>query len=148
MIYTIVKSYGIEYAHRIHNQEETFENDNTALCRNIHGHSGKVKIFIESDTLYNGMVIDFTNLKIVKDYIMGYDHSIIVSIYDPELEQLRKISDRVHILRNVTSEEIATIMFNDLKMLLEPIFEKFNPEAKLVKLKFSETNNNAITVEE
>jgi 6-pyruvoyl tetrahydropterin synthase/QueD family protein len=148
MKYTIVKSYEIEYAHRIHNQEETFENDNAALCRNIHGHSGKVKIFIESDTLYNGMVIDFTNLKIVKDYIMGYDHSILISKNDPKLEQLRKMSNRVHILKNTTSEEIATVMFNDLKTLLEPIFEKFNPQAKLVKLNFSETNNNAITVEE
>jgi 6-pyruvoyl-tetrahydropterin synthase len=82
MKYTISKKYKIEYAHRIEHQEKTIYNRETK-CRHLHGHSGVVEIFISSTELNaSKMVIDFSNLKLIKDFIMTFDHSMIVSIYD------------------------------------------------------------------
>lgn len=51
--------------------------------QNIHGHSYIVEVFITSDKLDNGcMLLDFTLLKEVKEFIESFDHAY--SLWDKE----------------------------------------------------------------
>ncbi|PJI08455.1 MULTISPECIES: 6-carboxytetrahydropterin synthase QueD [Clostridium] len=48
-------------------------------CANIHGHRWKVQVEIQSSQLIDGMVEDFTVLKMsIKDIIRFYDHALII----------------------------------------------------------------------
>ena len=144
---TIAKTYKFEYAHRIFNQKKTVSNPETK-CRNLHGHSGVVKIYITKDVLDEcGMIVDFTNLKPIKKYIADlYDHAIIVSCEDKELiDSLHKLStcNVLQIGGMASSEQIALFMFNDIGLILASI----DSGLKLTRLEFSETDNNMVIVE-
>jgi 6-pyruvoyl-tetrahydropterin synthase len=174
MKFTICKSYKIEYAHRIYNQKKTKSNPDT-LCRHLHGHSGVVKIYItkhkrfvtDEDCLDDtGMVVDFTNLKPIKDFISMFDHSTIVSIKDEEMiTQIKSTReffpdmkewagvhsslifyDRIAFINSesCSSEIIAKVMFEEIQRILE---EQVDKELVLERLDFSETDNNVVIVE-
>ena len=164
---TICKSYKIEYAHHIENQKIT-ESNPEARCRNIHGHSGVVKVYIKrrtSDLDNLGMVIDFTELKPIKNFIDKFDHAMILSAYDwnldkfidsdnvdawlssdPDTDHLFIEFPRLVILKyhNISSEIIAKFMFNIISKILLP---QINENLELVKVEFSETENNLVSVE-
>lgn len=163
---TICKSYKIEYAHHIEHQRIT-ECNPEVRCRSIHGHSGLVKIYIRrKDNLLDsiGMVIDFTELKPVKNFIDNFDHAMILSFYDPSVSKftdLEKVKHwfaahdnehlfiefpRLVILRypNISSEIIARFMFSKIS---DDILPKIDTILELVKLEFSETDNNMVIIE-
>jgi len=82
--FIISKTFEFDYAHRVSTQEIksalcfTCENK----CRRIHGHTGKVKIFLKSDKLdKTGMITDYTNLKWFKTMIIDtyLDHKFLIS---------------------------------------------------------------------
>jgi len=50
------------------------ENLITKQCTNLHGHTYLARIFIESDVLQNGMVIDFKKVKMIIDKL---DHQYL-----------------------------------------------------------------------
>jgi 6-pyruvoyltetrahydropterin/6-carboxytetrahydropterin synthase len=143
---TISKTYKFEYAHRIYNQKQTKDNPETR-CRNIHGHSGVVKVFISSEKLDDcGMIIDFTNLKPIKNYIDSFDHSLIISSDDKEMMKVPSVMStcKFSVLPgNVTSETIALHMFGQILYILQSI----NNELILERLEFSETNDNVVIIE-
>jgi 6-pyruvoyl-tetrahydropterin synthase len=155
----------MEYAHHIENQKITKYNPE-ARCRSFHGHSGIVKVYIRRKyTLVDdlNMVIDFTELKPIKDFIDCFDHAMIISLedteidkfVDPELVEIQmKDNDymiygnpRLVVLKqkNISSEVIAMFMFNFIKNTILPLI---NQNLKIVRLEFSETNNNTVIVEE
>jgi len=88
MKWTIDKSFDFCYGHRVHNQALNAEyvgTEGTCLkCRHIHGHQGKLKMFLESNTLTDGMVTDFKHLGWLRDFIDDVlDHKFIMDINDP-----------------------------------------------------------------
>lgn len=88
MIWTIDKSFDFCYGHRVWSQELNTEftgMDGACLaCRHLHGHQGKLKIFLEADILTSGMVTDFKHLGWMKDFIdKVLDHKFIMDINDP-----------------------------------------------------------------
>jgi 6-pyruvoyltetrahydropterin/6-carboxytetrahydropterin synthase len=88
MKWAIDKSFDFCYGHRVHNQQLNTEYslDGCLACRHLHGHQGKIKIFLESDYLQEGMVTDFKHLNWFKKFLDDtLDHKFIMDINDPLL---------------------------------------------------------------
>ena len=53
-------------------------------CRHLHGHQGKIIVFLQSNELKNGMVTDFHHLNWFKLFLDNtLDHKFIIDIHDP-----------------------------------------------------------------
>ena len=72
-------------------------------CKNLHGHTYKVKVFVESEKLNSlEMVIDFSDLnKILKEVVSNFDHK-----YLNELKEFEGIIP--------TAERIAFVIYNEI----------------------------------
>lgn len=85
----IDKVFEFDYGHRVWTQvlDKEMSCGRKCICRHIHGHRGKVHIFLESDELNKeGMVVDFVNLNWFKKFVDDViDHKTILDIDDPLL---------------------------------------------------------------
>lgn len=96
------KDYTWEMSHRL-----PFHN---GWCKNIHGHSYKMRLELVGELDENGMLIDFYDIdKVVKPVINSYDHSMLVDEKDEiTLKFLKENNFRyVPIKFTSTSENIA-----------------------------------------
>ena len=86
-MWTIDKEFGFDYGHRVWTQKLNTEYslDDACVCRHLHGHRGKVHIYLESDRLdAQGMVTDFKHLGWLKKFLDDtVDHKFIVHNQDP-----------------------------------------------------------------
>jgi len=114
-MHNISKEFGIEYAHRLQLPYKS-------PCKNVHGHSGRVIIKIETPILdENSMVIDFSELKIFQKRIEKlFDHALILNENDPLVSLLK--GQKIHTL---TSEPTAEALSECISRLLT-IFLKDN----------------------
>lgn len=82
----ISKTFSFDFGHRVHNQtlNTEFSLDGHCACKHMHGHTGKVQVYLESDTLVGGFVTDFKHLnwfgKFLDDFI---DHKFVLDLNDP-----------------------------------------------------------------
>lgn len=86
MTWRISKSFDFCYGHRVWSQElnADFSLDPCLKCRHLHGHQGKVIVYLESTQLQNGMVTDFKHLNWFKQFLDDVlDHKFIIDIHDP-----------------------------------------------------------------
>jgi len=93
MKHIIDKSFDFCYGHRVHNQRlntKFTESGNACLaCRHLHGHQGKIKIFLEETVTgvniqKTGMVTDFKHLGWMKNFVDDIlDHKFIMDLQDP-----------------------------------------------------------------
>jgi len=91
MGYTISKDFDFCMGHRVWSQSLSSEYAKTTVCkcRHIHGHEVKVTVTMTSDTLTNGMVVDFNNLNWLKEFLNTYiDHKFIIDSHDPLYNRL------------------------------------------------------------
>lgn len=91
MTWRISKAFDFCYGHRVWSQELNvdFSLDPCLKCRHLHGHQGKVIIYLESSDLKNGMVTDFKHLNWFKQFLdEELDHKFIIDIHDPLFETL------------------------------------------------------------
>ncbi len=91
MIWQISKEFDFCYGHRVWSQEldQEFALTGCLACRHLHGHQGKVVVFLQSDSLKNGMVTDFHHLNWFKVFLDDtLDHKFIIDIHDPLFETL------------------------------------------------------------
>lgn len=100
-------------------------------CKNLHGHSFTVEVNISTvpDQLANGMVMDYSDLKMImqKRIIDKYDHQYLNDISDcPSYP---------------TSELLGLAIFNDLKSLLPS-------HIKLESVLLKETENSTCLIKE
>jgi len=119
-------------------------------CTNIHGHSYKISIQLFSEELdSNGMVIDFSKMNIVKDWVMeNWDHSVILSEKDKDLEFFEHIENiKIFIFpySNVTAELMAKHL---CKLTKEQIASGMRDHLNKIKVVVWETSNNNATFEE
>lgn len=86
-MWKIDKSFEMCYGHRVWTQSLNgeFSADLRCACRHLHGHEGKVQVFMESETLDpTGMVTDFRHLEWLKKLINDQiDHQFIIHSRDP-----------------------------------------------------------------
>ena len=91
MKWQISKQFDFCYGHRVWSQELNKELalDECLMCRHLHGHQGKVVVYLESDKLHNGMVTDFKHLNWFKKFLDDtIDHKFIIDIHDPLFDTL------------------------------------------------------------
>lgn len=86
MTWKISKEFDFCYGHRVWSQElnQDFSVDGCLKCRHLHGHQGKIVIYLEASELNNGMVTDFNHLNWFKRFLDDVlDHKFIIDINDP-----------------------------------------------------------------
>ncbi|KLE07788.1 6-carboxytetrahydropterin synthase [Aliarcobacter butzleri] len=86
MKWEISKEFDFCYGHRVWSQTLNidFSLDACLKCRHLHGHQGKVIVYLESNELNNAMVTDFKHLNWFKAFLDDVlDHKFILDINDP-----------------------------------------------------------------
>ena len=86
MSWKIAKQFDFCYGHRVWSQKlnKEFSLDNRCVCRHLHGHQGKVIVYLEDDELVDGMVTDFKHLNWFKKFLDDtLDHKFIIDKSDP-----------------------------------------------------------------
>ena len=80
--------YELKYQHKFSAAHKL--NDYDGPCANVHGHTWKVDILVKTDSLNNGMVLDFKDIKKVIDD--RFDHKFINDMvtYNPTAENISK----------------------------------------------------------
>jgi 6-pyruvoyltetrahydropterin/6-carboxytetrahydropterin synthase len=89
--FTIDKSFSFEAGHRVWAQKlehEELSISTNCYCKNLHGHSYEVKVFLSADELdYSNMVTDFRNLEFFKKFLDDVlDHKFLIDINDPNFD--------------------------------------------------------------
>ncbi len=91
MKWEIAKQFDFCYGHRVWSQtlNVEFSIDSCLACRHLHGHQGRLIVYLESDELKDGMVTDFHHLNWFKYFLdKTLDHKFIIDINDPLFETL------------------------------------------------------------
>jgi len=89
MAWIIDKTFEFCYGHRVWTQQLNGEYaaDLKCACRHLHGHEGKMQVFLQSNTGNldsTGMVTDFRHLEWLKKWINEYiDHQFVIDKSDP-----------------------------------------------------------------
>ena len=89
--WVIDKQFDFCFGHRVHNQSlnTKYSLDGCLACRHLHGHQGKVKLFLGANELQKGMVTDFKHTNIFKKWLDDVmDHKFIIDMNDPLFENL------------------------------------------------------------
>ena len=91
MKWEISKQFDFCYGHRVWSQtlDVEFSMDSCLACRHLHGHQGRLIVYLSSDKLVDGMVTDFHHLNWFKAFLdKTLDHKFIIDINDPLFETL------------------------------------------------------------
>ena len=89
--WTIDKQFDFCFGHRVWSQDlnTKYSLDGCLACRHLHGHQGKVRLFLAANELQKGMVTDFKHTNIFKKWLDDImDHKFIIDINDPLFENL------------------------------------------------------------
>lgn len=143
MPFRICKIMEIESAHMLSKHPEN--------CRFPHGHSRKIELVLESDSLdQNDMVCDFKVIKAtIHEFIQSFDHAMCINTEDPHYQEFKSIfGDKIIGLKgsDPTSEVMAKMIFNAVKHRLAKYRE--NPDTnyplgkgvRIVRLRLWETS--------
>ena len=119
--WVIDKEFNFCYGHRVWSQQLVKEfcasDDFCTKCRHLHGHEGKLNVFLEGNTLERGMVTDFKHLGWLKNFLDdNVDHKFIIDMSDPWFEHLLHGQ-----IREVGGEQRLFIV-GDRALRLKPIF--------------------------
>ena len=89
--WTIDKQFDFCFGHRVWSQslDTKYSLDGCLACRHLHGHQGKVKLFLGANDLQKGMVTDFKHTNIFKKWLDDImDHKFIIDRNDPLFSNL------------------------------------------------------------
>ena len=89
--WVIDKSFDFCFGHRVWSQalDTKYSLDGCLACRHLHGHQGKVKLFLGANDLQKGMVTDFKHTNIFKKWLDDImDHKFIIDRNDPLFSNL------------------------------------------------------------
>ncbi len=112
----IGREYHWEMSHRL-----AFHN---GLCKNIHGHSYKMRVELEGTADSNAMVLDYYEIdKIISPILAKFDHSFVCSNDDDlMINFLRDNNFKYFVMEGYsTAENLVTYITN----LVKPHFAKF-----------------------
>ena len=138
-MYKIAKQFDFCYGHRVWSQELNleFSLDSCLACRHLHGHQGKIIVYLAGDKLENGMVTDFKHLGWFKKWLDDtLDHKFIMDIKDPLLEHEVPIKDNAQFEYN---SEYDYYYLKNLSHLPLAVQEKYEG---MVFVKFVPTSEN------
>ena len=122
-------------------------NCSSERCKySIHGHSAKIEVFLESDTLDNaGMVVDFGLLKSeVKSFIDSFDHCYVVCSKDrDDFKQFIKDNSArfIEMPFSPSAEILSCTMFIFINRILENTkWANGEGNVKLYSVRYHETD--------
>lgn len=144
----LTKEYRVEYAHRL--------KDHTGLCRNLHGHSGKIVVtFSGLPNKDTGMIVDFKEFGWLKAIVDEFDHALILQAGDPVLDYINAgvHENKIELMRTVVIEGPPTAenLCNILGKAILAYLHEYNKSApmgvflNLHSLVFYETEKNCVT---
>ena len=87
-------------------------------CKNIHGHSYKLRVEAKGETDENGMIMDYYDLaNIIDPLIARFDHAFLVDNKDEVMIEFLKANDFKHFIVDctTTAENIAEYILNYIK---------------------------------
>lgn len=126
-MFKVTKQMRTETAHRLAGHP--------GRCQYIHGHSYLWEITLESNSLQDGMVVDFSQLKAaMTDVIDVFDHALVLDRHDPMTKELFEVLTKAGLGRifltdyRPTAENMATETAAALK---HTYFPQFNVTVKL-----------------
>ena len=128
----IAKDFYWEMSHRLP--------DHKGLCKNIHGHSYKIRVELEGELNEEGMVLDYYDLKqLFLPIIEVFDHSFIVDKDDEIMINFLKSNNFKHFIiqKTTTAEHIVEYIYN---IVSENIKDQFS-NIKNLKLRLYETED-------
>lgn len=133
-MYRIRKAFAFECAHQL---KKAFS---SACVDSIHGHSYKVEIFLVADSLQDGMVLDFGQLKGFKERVQEeWDHALLL----PEGFTPPESCHKVMILKDgqgqPTAEWMAKVLFEALREFLRAITPSLRVRAEKVRVHETES---------
>jgi 6-pyruvoyltetrahydropterin/6-carboxytetrahydropterin synthase len=145
MPFRICKTIEIENGHMLTHHPDK--------CRFPHGHSRKVDIVLEANSLdANGMVCDF---KIIREalgaFLDTFDHALCVNTQDPMFETLKTAYGQRVIAFSATeptTEVLAQTFFEEMTGLLRAYAartdtpHKLDPAVRLVRVRVWETSSS------
>lgn len=125
-IISVTKRFTFEASHILNDPSLSKEENQSIFgkCSRMHGHSYKLYVTVTADTLTNGMIINFRDLKriVMESVIEKIDH--------------RHINDMEGFDKNIpTAENIASSIWK----ILEEEFHKNNIECKIKRIRLYET---------
>lgn len=121
---SVTKEFKMEAAHKLLNSY-------TEKCRNIHGHSYRIKVALfTSEKVFNlndeGVVVDFTRVKdLFQKVVDMFDHSLILHEKDPIIPGIFKCLDLCERLqvytmnKNPTAENLAAFFAQSLSEMVK-----------------------------
>lgn len=127
----IAKEFSWEMGHRL-----TFHK---GKCKNLHGHTYKCMVELNGIQDYNGMILDYYELKKIVDPILEeLDHSFMVYKNDIELlNALEKMNSRKVVVDfETTAENICLYLLEKIKSSALP------SNIKSIKVRVLETENS------
>jgi 6-pyruvoyltetrahydropterin/6-carboxytetrahydropterin synthase len=111
-------------------------------CRHLHGHSARVSIKLNTETLdANGMVCDFSDLKEYAEKWINdtLDHNFLMHKDDPLLPILQQQKERVMVVdEHPTAEYLAKLIFSYVKQGNFPVKEVAVWETESSQASYSE----------
>lgn len=116
-------------------------------CSKIHGHNWSVTIEFQASELdENGFVVDFGNLKYLKEFIDNHlDHACLLSKEDAQAKELAEspFKELFHIcwVDNASCEGIAVYLFKEFSRLLE---ENEGKRVSIRSIKLQEDDKNHV----
>lgn len=117
-MYRITKEYTIAYAHRLLG--------NQFGCNNLHGHNGTIVVGLKSETLKDGMVIDFNVLdKRMSTLLDLLDHSCITEDGDKSLQKFlqQENSKFFNLTFEPTAENICKFIYEYVWISLRELLD-------------------------
>lgn len=115
MIWHISKEFDFCYGHRVWSQQldSEFSLTGCLACRHLHGHQGKVIVYLQSSELKDGMVTDFHHLNWFKQFLdTTLDHKFIIDINDPLFATLLPhFADKQHLIEHEAGYKIPDLTY-------------------------------------
>lgn len=139
-MFSISKTFEFEASHRL-------ILDYDSPCEKLHGHSYKVEISVATERLdKNGMVIDFSHLNQVKDWVNeNWDHALLISSDDPAVNELKDLEiAKLYIFDqyNVTAENMTATLCKILNKIVDEKIDYQDLKLRQVRVRIWETSSN------
>lgn len=117
-------------------------------CSRIHGHNWSIEVVFQCESLdENGFVVDFGNLKFLRDWIdENLDHACLLSEDDPEMDRFEQMQNdnliQITTVNNASCEGIAKHIFD---VFDEMIRSKTSQRAWVCRIELYEDSNNKVS---
>ena len=125
-MWEISKEFDFCYGHRVWSQSlnTEFSLDGCLMCRHLHGHQGKIIVYLKSDILKSGMVTDFKHLNWFKKFLDDVlDHKFIIDINDPLFKTLLPSIEKKELIS--FEEGYKRVNLSDFKNEILELYESY-----------------------